>query len=110
MHISVKEFRIEGDNPLGNAAYDAVKPFVGEYDDVVALSAATDALNSALANGGYRFHRATLPEQAADTGTIVIKMVDQLSGETVQQIPSEALLRLSAALGKTQGQLFDQKA
>lgn len=45
-----------------------------------------------------------------DTGTIVIKMVDQLSGETVQQIPSEALLRLSAALGKTQGQLFDQKA
>lgn len=45
-----------------------------------------------------------------DTGTIVIKMVDQASGETVQQIPSEALLRLSAALGKTQGQLFDQKA
>ena len=45
-----------------------------------------------------------------DTGTIVIRMVDQLSGETVQQIPSEALLRLSAALGKTQGQLFDQKA
>lgn len=45
-----------------------------------------------------------------DTGTIVIKMVDQKSGETVQQIPSEALLRLSAALGKTQGQLFDQKA
>lgn len=75
MHISVKEFRIEGDNPLGNAAYDAVKPFVGEYDDVVALSAATDALNSALANGGYRFHRATLPEQPADTGTIVIKIL-----------------------------------
>ena len=45
-----------------------------------------------------------------DTGTIVIKMVDQVSGDTVQQIPSEALLRLSAALGKTQGQLFDQKA
>lgn len=45
-----------------------------------------------------------------DTGTIVIKMVDQQSGETVQQIPSEALLHLSAALGKTHGQLFDQKA
>ncbi|MBI1766224.1 MAG: flagellar protein FlaG [Acidobacteria bacterium] len=45
-----------------------------------------------------------------DTGTIVIKLVDQLSGETVQQIPTEALLRLSAALGKTQGQLFDQQA
>lgn len=45
-----------------------------------------------------------------DTGTIVIKLVNQLSGETVQQIPNEALLRLSAALGKTQGQLFDQTA
>ena len=45
-----------------------------------------------------------------DTGTIVIKLVDRLSGETVQQFPSEALLRLSASLGKTQGQLFDQQA
>ncbi len=45
-----------------------------------------------------------------DTGTIVIKLVDQRSGETVRQFPSEALLRLSAALGKTQGQLFDQEA
>ncbi len=45
-----------------------------------------------------------------DTGTIVIKLVDQQSGETVKQFPSEALLRLSAALGKTQGQLFDQQA
>ena len=45
-----------------------------------------------------------------DTGTIVIKLVNQHSGETVQQIPTEALLRLSAALGQTQGRLFDQTA
>ena len=76
MHISVKEFRIEGDNPLGTGAYEAVQPFLGEYDDVEAISAALDALNSALAKGGYRFHRATLPpEQFADTGTLVIKIL-----------------------------------
>jgi uncharacterized FlaG/YvyC family protein len=45
-----------------------------------------------------------------ETGTIVVKLVDQISGETVQQIPTEALLQLSASLGKLQGQLFDQKA
>jgi flagellar protein FlaG len=45
-----------------------------------------------------------------ETGVIVVKLVDQASGETVQQIPAEALLHLSAALGKLQGQLFDQTA
>lgn len=44
------------------------------------------------------------------TGAIVIKLIDQQSGETVQQIPTEATLRLSAALGKLQGQLFSRKA
>lgn len=45
-----------------------------------------------------------------ETGVIVVKLVDQSSGETVQQIPAEALLHLSAALGKLQGQLFDKTA
>lgn len=45
-----------------------------------------------------------------DTGSIVIKLVDQTSGETVQQIPSEATLHLSAALSKLQGQIFDKTA
>lgn len=45
-----------------------------------------------------------------DTGTIVIKLIDQQSGETVQQIPTEVTLRLSAALGKLQGQFFSRKA
>jgi uncharacterized FlaG/YvyC family protein len=45
-----------------------------------------------------------------ETGVIVVKLIDQTSGETVQQIPAEALLHLSAALGKLQGQLFDRRA
>ena len=45
-----------------------------------------------------------------DTGAIVIKLIDQQSGETVQQIPNEAMLRLSAELGKLQGQLFSRQA
>lgn len=48
--------------------------------------------------------------QDEDTGSIVIKLVDQNSGEAVQQIPSEAVLRLAAVLGKLQGQIFDRQA
>jgi flagellar protein FlaG len=45
-----------------------------------------------------------------ESGAIVVKWVDQLSGEAIQQIPSETALRLAAALGKLQGQFFNQKA
>jgi flagellar protein FlaG len=49
-----------------------------------------------------------------ETGTIVIKLVDQTTGETVRQIPSEVRLHLSASLGKLQenklqGQLINRK-
>lgn len=45
-----------------------------------------------------------------ETGAIVVKLIDQHSGEVVQQIPTEVTLHLSAALGKLQGQLFDRQA
>jgi flagellar protein FlaG len=45
-----------------------------------------------------------------DTGTIVIQMVDQKTGEVLRQLPSEVTLHLTAALGKLQGQIFDRKA
>lgn len=41
-----------------------------------------------------------------ETGTIVVKMVKQGTGEIVRQFPDEAMLHLSAVLGKLQGQLF----
>ena len=45
-----------------------------------------------------------------ETGAIVVKLIDQHSGEIVQQIPNEVTLHLSAVLGKLQGQLFDRQA
>lgn len=45
-----------------------------------------------------------------ESGAIVVKWVDQQSGEAIQQIPSETALRLAAVLGKLQGQFFNQKA
>ncbi|HYJ47154.1 MAG TPA: flagellar protein FlaG [Pyrinomonadaceae bacterium] len=45
-----------------------------------------------------------------ETGAIIIKMVNQETGELVHQIPDEAQLHLSAVLGKLQGQLFARDA
>lgn len=44
------------------------------------------------------------------TGSIVMEMVDQRSGETVRQIPSELSLHLTAVFGKAQGNVFDRHA
>lgn len=45
-----------------------------------------------------------------ETGAIVIRMVKQNTGEVVHQIPDEAMLHLSAVLGKLQGKLFSRTA
>jgi flagellar protein FlaG len=45
-----------------------------------------------------------------ETGKMVIEVIDQKSGQTLQQFPNEATLHLSAALGKLQGMVFNQKA
>jgi uncharacterized FlaG/YvyC family protein len=45
-----------------------------------------------------------------DTGTIVIQMIDQSTGETLQQIPNEAMLRVATILGRLQGRIFNCKA
>jgi uncharacterized FlaG/YvyC family protein len=43
-----------------------------------------------------------------ETGRIVIQMIDEVSGDTVQQIPDAAMLHVAAVLGKLQGRLFDE--
>ena len=46
----------------------------------------------------------------AETGAIVIEMINQRTGETLQQIPNEAMLHVSAVLGKLQGMIFNENA
>jgi flagellar protein FlaG len=45
-----------------------------------------------------------------ETGAIVVKIVNVGTGEIVRQMPDEAMLHLSAVLGKLQGQLFARTA
>jgi len=45
-----------------------------------------------------------------ETGTIVVEMIDQKSGETLQQIPNEASLQVAACLSKWQGRILNRRA
>ena len=45
-----------------------------------------------------------------ETGTIVIQMINEQSGETLKQIPNQASLHVAATLSKLQGKLFNCKA
>jgi uncharacterized FlaG/YvyC family protein len=45
-----------------------------------------------------------------ETGTIVVEMIDQKSGETLQQFPTPASLHVSAALRKLQGKIINCNA
>lgn len=46
----------------------------------------------------------------AETGTIVIQMIDKKSGEELQQIPDRATLHVAATLRKLQGKILNCKA
>jgi flagellar protein FlaG len=67
-------------------------------DAVRAINDVVQSQNLAL-----KFHRDD------DTGSLVIELIDQTSGESIRQIPSESALRLSAALGRLQGNLVNAK-
>lgn len=43
-----------------------------------------------------------------ETHNIVIKVKDQTSGETLRQMPTEAMLHLSATIGSLQGKIFNR--
>jgi hypothetical protein len=44
-----------------------------------------------------------------ETGSVIIKMVDQATGEVIREIPSEELQRMSRALEAMLGRLYDRK-
>lgn len=71
----VDNYRLEGDNPLGDELNELLVPYQGEHFGLDGLSAATDALNQAFNEQGFIFHRAILPPQTLDSGSVTIRIV-----------------------------------
>lgn len=81
--FTVDAFEVTGDNPLDPATTaKTLAPFTGDYDGIDALYAAKDALESALRERGFSFHRVGLPEQELTAGTITLNIMTFALGET----------------------------
>ncbi len=71
----VNNYLIEGDNPLDDDLDELLTPYLGEHFGLDGLSAASDAIERALSEEGFSFHRAVLPPQTLDNGTVTIRIV-----------------------------------
>ena len=45
-----------------------------------------------------------------ETGAVVVRLMEEGTGEMIRQIPSEAALKLATAFGKLQGLIFNRRA
>lgn len=73
--FNVSSFIVNGENPIGDKAQKVLRPYLGEQSGLEGLSAAADALEQAIINAGYSFHRVSLPPQSLDSGTVDFSVV-----------------------------------
>ena len=96
--FSVKAYLVEGDNPLGAAAAQAVlAPFTGANVALDRLQAAAEALERALHDAGYGFYRVILPPQDS-AATVKLKILQFNLGQVAvknQNFFGEANVRAS---------------
>ncbi len=81
VRFDVDRFEVIGDNPIGDSANEILSPYIGEQYGLVRLSAARDALEQAIIDAGFAFHRVSLPPQNLFAGTVQFKISRFLIGK-----------------------------
>jgi hemolysin activation/secretion protein len=74
VRFTVERYDVIGDNPIGSRATDVLAPFTGELYGLEGLSAARDALEQAIIDAGYNFHRVSLPPQDLFEGAVILRV------------------------------------
>ena len=74
VRFEVERFEVIGDNPIGERANNVLSPYIGEQYGLEGLSAARDALEQAIIESGFAFHRVSLPPQDLLGGTVQFKI------------------------------------
>ena len=74
VRFNVERFEVIGDNPIGKRAASVLAPFTGEQYGLEGLSAARDALERAIIDAGYTFHRVSLPPQDLFEGAVILRV------------------------------------
>ena len=118
---SLKPTSIEGLSPAGPERH--MLPTKGQGADVQPLPGAgnpstgntvglkeTDNALRELGKAIEPFNVSLKFTRDAETGTIVVQMIDDTSGETLQQFPNAARLQVAATLTKLQGKIFNCQA
>jgi hypothetical protein len=110
--IQIVRTRSAGDAPARGAPQPAQAQRRGPAGASVpaGIDDGTAAELSRLAEA-LRQHEIRLEFMRNDTtGMVVLKLVDQATGETLQQIPSEVSQHLAEVFGRLQGQVFSRQA
>jgi hemolysin activation/secretion protein len=106
--LEVRQYAIEGENPLSEQETQAIlAPHLGRHTSLATLEAAANALEAAMRERGYSFHRVIVPAQRPAEGVVKLQILQfRIAEVTVagnQHFTSENVLRSVPALetGKT---------
>jgi len=96
--LEVTRFVVEGANPLSESKTQALlAPHLGPHQSLNTLEAAANALQEAIRNEGYSFHRVIVPAQQPTGGELTLRilpfMLDQIAVSGNQHFSRENILR-----------------
>lgn len=75
--FNIDKFEVNGESPLTQSEIESVlEAFKGEHHGLDGLLAAVDALESALADAGFPFHKVSLPQQTLTNGVVKLELVN----------------------------------
>lgn len=72
--LNISSFDITGDNPIGDKAFEVLKPYLG-HQGIEGLSVASSALEQAIKSEGFGFHRVNLPPQTLNKGMVTLQII-----------------------------------
>jgi hemolysin activation/secretion protein len=74
--LEIKRFVVEGDNPLSPEETQAIlAPHLGVHRSLTTIEAAASALEQALRDRGYSFHRVIVPAQRPSGGELKLQVL-----------------------------------
>jgi hemolysin activation/secretion protein len=83
IRFTVERFEITGDNPIGSRAQRLLESYTGEQSGLGGLSAARDALERAIIDAGFSFHRVSLPPQDLFEGKVTLRVSRFAIGQVI---------------------------
>src|SRR3990172_9952441 len=101
--LEVKQFVVEGENPLSDQETQAIlAPHLGKNKSLTTLEAAAIALENALRDKGFAFHRVIVPAQRPVAGEVKLRILQfplaQVSVAGNQHFSNENVLNSLPAL------------